>query len=501
MSGFNKIVIPMAEENSLILSSAGQEVALDDSNTVTGHGLPTGWRAELSDKAIPPIQLNKNDGLRLVETMPYEWAYETTNTKAELSIESPLDQQRSWVVRKRKGSPPWGSFQVVNYLGNTYLKYTTDEESDIIELEFISKKLDFDDEYRKMTEDIADYCEQLLLSVNTPTSLRFTVEPTEQKKLIIESFFFLRHFLNEDSLAILLEHIRRNPHRMLQSEREWRPIGRVTSADHLINPNEMLREWRSKGGHKRPSQGLQVTRQDTLNTPVNQFVLFALRQFRRLVEEVLSYDKQISDSIRREALGMADLLDASISQPFFRGISALQKLPLNNQTLQKREGYRDILRAWILVESASSLSWEGRNDCYEGNTRDVATLYEYWLFMELHKLIEDITGVTRLDSEDRDNFIQTSDSGITVHLKRGRHSSTKFIYEPTKGKSLHITLHYELTFNMGSKATSGQSYSRQFKPDYTLSIYSTDFKNEAEATNMGGVRHLHFDAKYRVNKL
>ena len=301
MPGFEKIVIPMAGGNSFILTSASQRVTLDDTDTDTEPGLPSGWKGQVSGEQIPPIQLTKDGkGLRLVETLRYEWAYEVADGSEMPSVESPLDEQRSWVVRARKNRPPEGSFQVVNYLGNSYLKFERDGEVKVVELEFISKKLDFDAEYRRMTEDIADYCKQLLLSVNAPTSLRFSTEPTEQKRVLIESFFFLRHFLNEDSLSILLEHIQRNPHRSLESEREWRPVGRITSADHLISPNEMMREWRLSGGNRIPTQGMQVTRQDTLDTPVNQFVLFAMRQFRRLVSEVLELKElninNVSDS-------------------------------------------------------------------------------------------------------------------------------------------------------------------------------------------------------------
>lgn len=499
MAGFEKILIPLGR-GVLILARARSVVALDDSDTNT-QSLPQGWLGEPhnDNRTLPPIQVKEDGVIRLVETYSYEWAYESDLPEAaELTeITSPLEAQRQWKVRQRKGGAVDGSFQIVNYLGYSKLQLNIGEDEIVVPLEFISKKLDFDQEYRRMTEDIAEFCEQLLLSTNTPTSLTFSAAPEEKKKLTIESFFFLRHFLNEDKLALLLEHIQRNPHRTLTSEKEWRPVGRLTSADHLGDPNSMLREWRRAGGNRSAHEGVQVTRQESFDTPVNQFVLFALSQFRKLAAEV-SQLSNASDSIQREAEDMVELLDAVVSRPFFKGISRLQKLPLNNQTLQKREGYREILRGWILVESASTLNWDGRKECYQGNTKDVATLYEYWIFLELHKLLAGIPGVVTVDEASPESFIQEGAGGVSINLVRGKNSRTKFKYTLANEEVLNVTLHYELTFRQESTATSGKSYSRQFRPDYTLALYSDRFSSEQEATKNGAVRHLHFDAKYRV---
>lgn len=44
------------------------------------------------------------------------------------------------------------------------------------------------------------------------------------------------------------------------------------------------------------------------------------------------------------------------------------------------------------------------------------------------------------------------------------------------------------------------SYTRDFRPDYTLSIYPSQL-TEKKAQKKGQVAHLHLDAKYRVNKI
>lgn len=504
MTGYEKIVVPLPSGGRFILCKSEKSISFDASDTEEFSDLPAGWRGIPSEVPLPPIQVKETKELRLLETLKYSWAYETERDE-QTTVESLLEQQRNWEIRGGGSRPPEGSFQVVNFLGNSSIIFRGSEVEEV-KLEFISRKFDYDQEYRQMTEDIAGFCEQLLLSVDSPTSLKFSANPEEQKRLTIESFFFLRHFLTDDKLTLLIEHIQRNPHRTLTSRKEWRPVERVSSVDHLSRPDQYMRDWSHRRGRAMASQALQVSREDSYDTSVNQFAHFALQKFRRLSYEVSVIDKA-SKSIKREACQLVDTLDAIISQPFFREVSRLQKLPLNNQTLQKREGYRDLLRAWILSEAASSLSWDGRTECYgendryEGNTRDVATLYEYWLFLELHKILDVIPNMERLDDSRDDDFISQKDGEFTVNLKRGQNSCARFLYTTKMGQKLNVTLHYEKTFSQGGLATSGHSYSRQFRPDYTLSIYSADYSSEIEATNNGKVRHLHFDAKYRVQNM
>jgi hypothetical protein len=65
---------------------------------------------------------------------------------------------------------------------------------------------------------------------------------------------------------------------------------------------------------------------------------------------------------------------------------------------------------------------------------------------------------------------------------------------------MRIDLHYERTFNLNQSATSGGSYSRNFRPDYTLTLFPARYDSETSAEAEGKVAHLHFDAKYRAVK-
>ena len=513
--GFDILAIPVPEGSGpagacLILAASGTDVSLDSDHCKALEGeLPTGWLGRHSppDGNPAPITTQEHpDGLRirLLETRPYDWALEGRGT-ADLGLQSPLEDKRRqrWSIRHQKNAPPSGSFTVINHLGLSALEILAENGDKILSvpLEFISNKLDFDTEYRRMTEDIADFCEQLLLSWDAPTSLTFSSSPEEEARLILEQFLFLRHFLTDERLGRLLEMIARNPHSRLEEIRTWTPAAMVRSTQHLSDPQGMLRNWHRNGGQRTPGEALEVRKEDKRDTPPNRFLKFALNSFRSICLEVAEMGGEHSQT-GNEARALLRQLDAILARRFFRGLGPLSRLPLDNQTLQKGEGYREILQAWILTRAAASLSWDGQEESYQGSSRDVATLYEYWIFLKLHKILEDFPGMSRKPgSKLPEAFIAEDGSGIKLNLQSGKHSLSSFILEAGTERSLCIDLHYERTFTSNRQANSGASYSRNFRPDYTLSIYPESFGNEEKALAAGQASHLHFDAKYRAEKL
>jgi hypothetical protein len=125
-----------------------------------------------------------------------------------------------------------------------------------------------------------------------------------------------------------------------------------------------------------------------------------------------------------------DALDAFLAAPLFAEIGPLRRIPIESQALQKREGYREILHAWLMLEVAAQIDWPGRNDAYDGTNRDVATLYEFWLYFILIDLFQQQLGMTWL----RDGIpiparcpsVANADGGMRINLKRGVESFCRF---------------------------------------------------------------------------
>ena len=54
--------------------------------------------------------------------------------------------------------------------------------------------------------------------------------------------------------------------------------------------------------------------------------------------------------------------------------------------LQRKAGYRELLRFWLQFHAGAQLAWDGGSDVFEAGARNVATLYEYSLFFQLEAL-------------------------------------------------------------------------------------------------------------------
>lgn len=515
-NSFSKLAISLTGSDGWFVIAPGAS-SFDSSAEDCDIELAGGWRAKAcacgesgEGRQLSGIRITGEGRVRLVETQLYEWGIDgevPEGTEVSSSLETRRKQR--WSVRLRKKRVDGGEFRVVNHLGLASFGLRKDDDPLLLlPLEFVSRKLDFDREYKALTEDVADFCEQLLLEWDAPTSLRFSSDPEEKRRLLLEQFLFLRSFLTDVRLGSLLEAIGRNPHSKLVKEYEWRPVGAARSSEYLSDPMRMLRSWHPIGGGRSPGEVLDVRKEDTHDTPPNRFIKFALMSFRQLCAEVVEKfgAKDKESSAAAEARELMKGVDALLARRFFREVGMMRRLPLDNQTLQKREGYREVLRAWILTEAAASLNWAGNEECYDGSTRDVATLYEYWIFIKLHEVLKEIPGLVADDGKPVDDlkaeeFIHEEEGQLIIRLKRGQRSLSRFIWTDDKGNALRVHLNYERTFSEAAEATESGSYSRRFRPDYTLTLFPAKFANEQAAEKQGQVAHLHFDSKYRADKI
>lgn len=513
--GYERLAIPLRNVDGTpfgfwVIEASRYNVSLNVDECVSlPSELPSDWRAKpWLNQNEPPIRVVQRADqicIQLKETWGYEWCIEslTGNTlPADLQIDSSLKSQ-NWKVRQNR----CGEFKVVNHLGIAEFTIASNKLQPLtLTFEIIARKFDFETEYRQMTEDIADFCQQLLLNWEAPTTLSFKSDATNESKLLLEQFLFLRHFMHEDRLSRLLEAIDRNPHSKLIKESHWVPAGTARSNYYHSDPMRMLRGWQGEAGNRNAAEVCDVRKRETHDTAPNQFIKFALSTFRQLCADVTAIRWKESgkvSSVGIEAHEMMEVLDALLARRFFNEVSRMQRLPLDNQTLQKREGYREVLQAWLLTQAAATLNWKGEQDCYSGSTRDVATLYEYWIFIKLHELLKSIDGMLPIEEGNEaelESFISEKDGQLTINLKSGKQSRSRFTWNGPHTK-LKVDLHYERTFSYKIGATHSGSYSRRFRPDYTLSIYPAAYEKEAMAEKDGKVAHLHFDAKYRAEDI
>lgn len=402
-------------------------------------------------------------------------------------------------------------FQFVNYLGRTKITFDCGEDTIQLPFEVIPDKIDYEDDYIKMTEDIAEVCSELLLEYSGSTSNMFE-QTDDDPQTLLEQFIFLRQFCYSQNIQSLFQSIKRNPDRVLVQEESYRPFGTgIPASKFYTNPFSHSKNWRRVGtdGSFMPQDISVTSKRDSLDTPANRFIRYALEKFDNIclgLIDVLSDKSGGDEQVQcfHEAQVIHWMLEDIFRDPFFEDVGMPDIMPQNNQVLQKREGYSQIFSAYSMTDLALKLNWKGKEAVYEGESKNVALLYEYWLFFELYKMIRSIEGCEALENTEQ-SFISHKDGEVIISLEQDKKSCQPFVIKKFHTK---INLYYNRTFSPLEFTTTRYegSYSRPFRPDYTIAIFPDSYSEgkyngEQNAVYDGVVSYVHFDAKYRISDL
>lgn len=533
------IKVPLAKGIRLLLAPASE--SRPEESMAPLPFLPLGWEAKLGNSASPIIYYPKAppDGmnpLALVEIASFRWELQIDPLISvdQLSLHSSLSGstvKNQW-REIRSENRIYGDFRFTVYLGSAWIELLQqgNPKGSRLRFEVITEKIDYAKEYHAMVEDIGSRCSQLLLDWGAPTTVNIASDPSKTVQTLLEQFLFLRHVLGPERLDLYLETLSRRPHSALHRERVWQPAAFASPNAFVRDPLRYGRRWEEAPDIEVMISGftaqeiLTERKYDSFDTPPNRFVKFALQTFRGVCEEVINSRVQNPDTGKilelnqergaawQEAVQMRDTLDACLAAPLFAEIGQLNRVPIESQALQKREGYREILHAWLMLEAAAQIDWPGRNDVYDGTNRDVATLYEFWLYFVLIDLFQKRLGMVWLRDESVTDAgplpfcCKSSDGGMRINLKRGVESFCRFRWEH-EGRSLLIHFFYNRRFGEQPTILEDGSYSKSFRPDYTVVVLPAEYeskgrrKAEESAEATGTISYLHFDAKYRIDKL
>ena len=448
--------------------------------------------------------------LRLIETKRYILKIEAEDKD---EIEIPRFQNEENRFLKFDKDRDSVSFQFINYLGRSKIVFPCGDDTKILQFEVIPDKMNYEEDYIRLTEALAQVCSGLLLEYSGVTSNVYK-QIEENQNTLFEQFVFLRQFCYSQNLFALFESIKRNPDRLLVQEDEFKPLGcGKPSKKYYTNPFSYSKRWgvvkdsKSGNGMFMPQMVAVTKKQDSVDTPANRFIKFAFEKFNvvciELIETLNSEALVKQSECCNEAKVIHSMLEKILRDSFFDEVGPLDIMPQNNQVLQKREGYSQIFSAYAMIDLALQLDWRGRDNVYEGESKNVALLYEYWLFFELYKIIRSIEGCELVTIKE-DPFLLIDDE-ITISLEQGKKSCQAFEIKRYKMK---INLYYNRTFSKTEFHTTRYegSYSRPFRPDYTIAIYPNiytkgRYNGEEEAIKNGSVSYIHFDAKYRITDL
>lgn len=379
-----------------------------------------------------------------------------------------------------------------------------------VKLEVRSVKADYENDYRTMLDEIAAYYTDLVLMQGSPAAQQLEVDDNANSQTLYQKFSFVRSIIDSSQFQEAIHKIMANPVRKWTETVVQRNIVGVrhlsrrnirqmaTSTDRIKLPSG----WE----HSMPDCLTSVPRlldvdykRDTIDNQENQFVKFALNTFRQFCDELQS-KKNASDRLKDEANHTISKIDGFLDSQFFRQVSSPTHLNMNSPVLQRKEGYREVLQVWLMFDLAAKLNWTGGDNIYEAGKKNVATLYEYWLFFKLQELISDFF---HIDEADIKKLVKMDDDKIDLQLMQGKRLILRGKSKSSM-RDLNVAFYYNRTFSKASDENDAiklaGSWTMAMRPDYTLSLWPGDI-TESEAEKQDLITHIHFDAKYRLNKV
>lgn len=373
-----------------------------------------------------------------------------------------------------------------------------------VKLEVQSVKTTYRQDYRHMLEEITEKCTDLLLQHSSPVSQYFEVNFNADAGTLYQRFAFIKSILDSVEFNDSIHKVISAPvTRWKESEviKDIRSVKRFNNSAirQLSSANNRLELPADHPLKNRltsiPSKIKVGNKTETVDTPENRFVKHALVSFQSFCNDFKTKLKDNS-RIKTEAGLLIDRLEQFLSHSVFKEISSPTTLPLNSPVLQRKEGYREVLRVWLMFDLAAKMVWYGGDDVYSGNKRDVAVLYEYWLFFKLLDIIKEVFKIESLATE---KLIEQTNDGLGLKLKQGKFLPVEGIYT-TDTRKLRVEFSYNKTFSGDNKYPDGGSWTRNLRPDYTLSVWPFGIEQE-QAEQEELIVHIHFDAKYKIENL
>jgi hypothetical protein len=414
------------------------------------------------------------------------------------------------IVQQHKRTPNLGTIAPNIFVGTLsipLLRKESQEECTKIDLEVQSIKSGYRDDYRDMLELITEKCTDLLLQANSPVSQHFEIDYSRDSQTLYQKFAFIKSVIGTVEFSEAIHRIVTAPVTKWTETTEEKDI---RNARRFSNANikEILKGGKrtkipethylkSYGIDTLPERITTIRKADSVDTPENRFVKHALENFLKFCTDINTKAKEFGHKkMQTESDLMIRELESQLHHTVFKDISSPTTLKLNSPVLQRKEGYREVLRVWLMFDLAAKLIWNGGDDIYRGGKKDIATLYEYWLFFKLLDLFQSIF---EIDPKDISDLIKETPDGLNLQIKQGKFTALNGVYD-SGSRKLNIRFNYNRQFSGKKTYPDSGSWTTTLRPDYTLSFWPHGI-SESQAEKQELIVHVHFDAKYKIANL
>lgn len=364
----------------------------------------------------------------------------------------------------------------------TQIIYKVDKETRTFRFGFevLSTKLDYHEHWRAIVEDIEREYRMLSLDYMRRTFHGFSPDKNGEHPDIV----WWSVFEGEQQKFIkACKSIIDRPRHRLHGEEVYLRADKLKQTPHNIE--NRLAEHR-----KEPAYLYRVEQHILSNdTQENRFLKFALHQISKRYEDLrqrIEAVKTASGTMKAAMLATSETLKRLQHHPFFRTIGRFKGINQESMVLQKATGYSQVYRTWNLLGKAYSLN----DGLYRLQTKDIATLYEIWCFIEVSHIVKE---QLHLENEDVEHRNRMEMNGIfSWELGKGEHSRILF-----RKDGVELA---ELVYNPKNADKENDSVGMKDlvvptvpqKPDIVLQLTKNDLQQGMKMTYL-------FDAKYRID--
>lgn len=367
----------------------------------------------------------------------------------------------------------YSNFEIRDEEGNTLLS---------VVIEVYPTKLDYKKDYQALLDEVNEEVYNLAYDFLKRTFLQGSAkiykDPTGA-----EFYRLLKQHFNQYLKAI--DFIEKRPCRRLETFHEEVRGDRLRKQDtkgrSFLRKNanlfvEVENGIVINGTQMLPKKGLLIKKAHTVDTHENRYVKMTMERLYQRIGALYNLIINLKEPFQRKPDSeivlilqtMQNQLSQKLTKSFWRSIGKLDR-SIMSMVLQMAAGYRDVFQIYATLSKGIVLSGE----LYKMSIKDIATLYEYWTFLRLGKILNE-----KCEQISQD-IVKVSNNGLVVNLKKDTRAKRIF-----RNKTTGELIKLQYQYSTGQKITVNQ------KPDTMLSI-----------EKLGRDYHYQyiFDAKYRIN--
>ena len=345
--------------------------------------------------------------------------------------------------------------------------------------EVLSTKLNYHEHWKKIIEDIEAEYRMLSLDYMKRTFHGFSPDTKGDTPELIWWSIFAGE---QEKFIKACRSIIERPRRRLRGYEVYLRADKLKRVPTNIE-NELAEHRREQAHLYRVEEHIQSN-----DTQENRFLKYALSQITAKYETLkkrIEAIKNTSDTLKKEMEEVENTLQHLQKNPFFRTVGRFKGLTQESLVLQRASGYSQVYRTWQLLRRAYSLN----DGMYRLQSKDIATLYEIWCFIEVSHIVKKQLGI----DVDVDHRNRMEMNGVfTWELGKGEHSRILF-----RKDGVELA---ELVYNPKHNEEENDSISMENlvvrtvpqKPDIVLQLTKDDIEKGMKMTYL-------FDAKYRIN--